>query len=268
MIADALTPEERDWYLARGKVPETWWPEFSPVGRLKSERLGYPTQKPRKLLERIVRACSNRDSVVLDPFCGCGTAIEVSRRLGRKWIGVDISAFAIDLIREKRLKDPKIPAYGIPADMHAARKLARDRPFDFESWAVTRLPGFVPNTKQRGDGGIDGRGRLAVKVEGSSSRDALAQIKGGHFAIDQFRAFQRVIERDRAALGYYITLDPVTSRSARQEAAMMGRVAHGASTWPRIGLWTVQDYFEDRFPPMPPMMNPYTGYQIEQGELF
>ena len=222
MIADALTPEERDIYLAKGKVPETWWPEFSPVGRIKSERLGYPTQKPRKLLERIVEACSGRGDVVLDPFCGCGTAIDAARRMGRRWVGIDISAFAVDLIREKRFKDKSIPAFGIPADMAAARKLARERPFDFESWAVTRLPGFAPNTRQRGDGGIDGRGKLAITVNGSASRDAFAQIKGGRFTVDSFRAFGNVIHRDGAALGCFITLDPVTSPSALREASMMG----------------------------------------------
>ena len=114
---------------------------------------------------------------MLDPFCGCGTTVDAARRLKRKWVGIDISAFAIDLIRDRRLHDRTISTYGIPADLVGARKLAADKPFDFESWAVTRLPGFAPNMKQRGDGGIDGRATIAVRPDDVRSRLALAQVK-------------------------------------------------------------------------------------------
>ena len=127
MIGDALTPEMRDKYLQRGKVPETWWPDFSPVGRLKNERLGYPTQKPLSLLERIIKASSNEGDIVLDPFCGCGTAMKAADRLKRKWAGVDISSFAIDMIRERRMQDLTIPVHGIPADFVSAQKWQRKR---------------------------------------------------------------------------------------------------------------------------------------------
>ena len=132
---------------AKGKFPENWITHI-PYLRGK-ERLGYPTQKPLSLLERIVKASSNEGDVVLDPFCGCGTAVEAARRLNRRWAGVDISSFAIDLVR-KRLKDESIPVKGIPADLASARKLAREKPFEFESWAVTRLPGFRAKHKAGG----------------------------------------------------------------------------------------------------------------------
>ena len=231
------------------------------------ERLGYPTQKPLALLERILRASSASGDTVLDPFCGCGTTIEAARRLGRRWIGVDISAFAIDLVRERRLKDARIPAFGIPGDMESARMLARERPFDFESWAVTRLPGFAPNARQRGDGGVDGRATLAVRPDTHESRLALAQVKGGRFGLEQLRAFMNAMERDRAALGCFVTLDPVASPTARREAAAMGEVMIGAARYPRMQLWSVRQYFDGRMPPLPPMTDPFTGGPMAQPEL-
>ena len=100
-IADPLTPEMRDAYLRKGKIPETWWPDFSPVGRIKRERTNYPTQKPVKLVERIVLASSNRGDVVLDPFCGCATACIAAELHGRHWVGVDISPKAAELVVER-----------------------------------------------------------------------------------------------------------------------------------------------------------------------
>ena len=104
MIADALTPEERDKYLRRGKVPETWGPDFSPVGRWKKERVGYPTQKPLALLDRVIRASSNEGDTILDPFCGCATTLVAADRLNRQWIGIDVSAKAVELVT-RRIKD-------------------------------------------------------------------------------------------------------------------------------------------------------------------
>lgn len=205
-----------------------WIPE-----RDKRERLGYPTQKPRTLLERIIKASSRPDDLVLDPFCGCGTTVEAADRLGRRWAGIDISSFAIDLIRDKRFKNRTIPAQGIPTDLAAARKLAKEQPFAFESWAVWRLPGFHPNTKQVADGGIDGRATLAQMPEDYKSRKALAQVKGGRFNLSNFRDFIHVTDRDRAALGCFVTLDPVTSAAARAEAANVGRIT--VSGYPYTG---------------------------------
>ena len=107
MIRDALTPEERDAYLKKGKVPESWWPNFTPVGRLKRERTGYPTQKPLALYERIIEASSNEGDIVLDPFCGCATTPVAAERLGRQWVGVDLWAEAHKIVLE-RLEQEKL----------------------------------------------------------------------------------------------------------------------------------------------------------------
>ncbi len=125
-----------------------WTESCLQLGSKNKEKLGYPTQKPLKLLERIIKASLNEGDIVLDPFCGCGTTVLAAHKLNRQWIGIDISAFAIDLIKEKRLKDPAIQTEGIPFDFESARKLSKEDPFSFEEWAVTRLKGFVPNTRR------------------------------------------------------------------------------------------------------------------------
>ena len=230
------------------------------------EKLGYPTQKPVALLERIIRASSNEDELVLDPFCGCGTAVVAAHNLGRRWIGIDISATAIDIIRERRLEPASVtaPAFGMPQALADARKLAAEKPFDFERWAIQRVPGLAPNERQRGDGGIDGQGTLASAPEGHMSRRVLAQVKGGRFSLSQFRDFLHVVERGEAACGVYITLDTVTSRQARALAAEQGDVtiSGSAGSFPRVHLWSVADYFEGNLPALPPLADPYTGKEI------
>ena len=236
---------EGQYGLARGgKVPETWWAQRKGNGlaiaaRQGKQYLGYQTQKPLALLERIVKAASNKGDMVLDPFCGCGTAVDAANRLGREWAGVDISSFAIDLICKRRLIGVDVTTKGIPYDLASARKLAADQPFNFESWAVTRLAGFAPNTQQVGDGGVDGRATLAVKPVDHPSRLALAQVKGGKFSLSHLRDFLRVQDRDKAALGVYVTLDPVTSRAAKVEAGKARTVTVGAEQYPRCQLWPI-----------------------------
>lgn len=200
---------------------------------------------------------------MLDPFCGCGTAIDAARRLNRQWIGIDISSFAIDLICERRLRDMTIPTRGIPYDLASARKLAREQPFNFESWAVTRLPGFAPNAKQIADGGVDGRATIAEQPSDYESRLALAQIKGGKFSLSALRDFIGVTDRDRAALGCYVTLDPVQTRAAREAVAATGTVTVAGYPYRRIQLWSISDYFDGRLPVLPIMADPYTGRALQ-----
>ena len=157
--------------------------EINAIGRTSKERLGYPTQKPRALLDRIIKASSNPGDLILDPFAGCGTTIDAAERLDRRWVGVDISSFAIDLVQEYRLKPLGVTAHieGIPADLASARRLAELNRFDFESWAIYLVPGLVPNKKKTGDGGIDGRGMMLVEPDNTKSRLVLAQVKSGRF---------------------------------------------------------------------------------------
>lgn len=232
----------------------------------KAEHLGYPTQKPIALLERILRASSNPGDVVLDPFCGCGTTVEAAIKLSRKFIGIDISPYALDVIQRERLPDVRFDVTGIPTDTNGASKLAREKPFEFEKWAVTRIPGLMPNEKQVGDGGIDGTGKLLYKPDGVDTDVVLAQVKGGKWNASQFRDFVGRIELFPAAMGTYITLRPVSVGSARAEAAKLGDVRFNGSPtrYPRAQLWSIADYFENRPPRLPPLANPYTGKAMQE----
>ena len=229
-----------------------WFPTTNKEG------LGYPTQKPLALLERIILMASREGDIVLDPFCGCGTTIEAADKLKRRWIGIDISPFAIDMIQSRRLPGHNIPVLGVPVDMQGAEQLARSKPFDFEKWAVTRIPGMIPNSKQVGDRGIDGRGRLLYRPEKSEGL-VLAQVKGGRQSPSQFRDFLYTVEREQAALGIYVTLDRISSPGIRAEAAAAGTIEIGAASYPRVQLWSIEDWFADRAPRLPPLADPYTG---------
>ena len=148
------------------------WIDVDPINPRAAERLGYPTQKPLALLERIVASSSNPDEVVLDPFAGCGTAIDAAQKLGRRWIGIDITTLAVDLIdaRLRHTYGEKIretyEIRGIPRDLDGAKTLFEHSPFEFERWCVMLLDG-QPNEKQVGDKGIDGVIRFPLDKKNS-----------------------------------------------------------------------------------------------------
>ncbi len=144
----------------KGKIPENWWEEkrdgMSPVGRLKRERLGYPTQKPEALLERILKASSSEGDLVLDPFCGCGTSIAVAHRLGRRWVGIDVSPTACKVM-VKRMRSLGVSVgeseiIGLPRTVEELKTM---KPFEFQNWVCEQLNGRV-SSKKSGDFGIDG----------------------------------------------------------------------------------------------------------------
>ena len=245
--------------------------DIGPIGSRAAERLGYPTQKPISLLERIVKASSNPGDLVLDPFCGCGTTIEAAERLGRRWAGIDISLHAVNVIRKVRMPDTAIAVNGIPTDMYSARHHARHSPFRFEQWAVECIPGFVANTKQRGDGGVDGWGRLAVRPQGNLSRTAVAQVKGGKWKVDSLKAFCTVTQQRRAAVGCFITLDRLKVPSARQIRSQMGHIEVAGNKYQRMSLWSIEQYFDgETHGPrgLPMLMNVRTGKPMNQESLF
>ena len=245
---------------SRLKAMRDVW-EISYVNSQAKERLGYPTQKPVELLDRIVRAATCRGDIVLDPFCGCGTTIDAANRLNRQWAGIDISPFAIDLVKIRRLKDKKVPIRGVPIDIDSARSMARERPFDFEKWAITRIPGMMPNQKQVGDGGVDGRGYIHNAP--AKSGLVLAQVKSGKFAMSHLRDFLHTVRRDKAALGIYITVEKVTSRNAQAEARGLKTEKIGATSYPRVQLWSIEDHFADREPKLPALADPFTGHAMQ-----
>lgn len=229
--------------------------EMSYVGSLSPERLGYPTQKPRALYERMIRASSKAGDLVMDPFCGCGTTIDAAHTLGRGWIGIDLTIIALDPMRQ-RLGDrhglnPSIDyeIHGYPTNMQEVNKLVHDEKkyHDFSNWAVTRL-GLQP-TKSVGDGGRDGEGTVGHitlwdpdEAEATDTR-IFAEVKSGKPTITQVRAFCHTMN-SHDAIGIFITIEPI-SAGMRQEAENMGTFSHNNVTYPRLQFWQITDEYFD-----------------------
>ena len=222
--------------------------------------LNYKTQKHPRLLERVLEASSNPGDVVLDPFCGCGTTVQAASKMKRAFIGIDISHYAIDsIVRRKVLQDPSIAINGFPVDLRSAELLASESPFAFEKWAITRIPGMVPNEVQVGDGGIDGRGTVF-----HTNELVLSQVKGGRrVSVENVRSFCHVLEKEKAGFGVFTTLEPLNSPGAKASVGGIGTYRLGASTYPRAQLWSIADYFEDKLPRLPPLADPYNGREIQ-----
>ena len=215
------------------------------INNMSKERLGYPTQKPRALYERMIKASSNAGDLVMDPFCGCGTTIDAAHTLNRSWIGIDITILALDPMRQRLgdrhglqpARDYEIDGY--PTNMQEVRKLVNDenRRHDFSNWAVTRL-GLTP-TPDVGDGGKDGVKRVTLwNPEESKERQTriLAEVKSGNVTQTQVRAFCHTLTDLGVIAGIFITIDPV-SRGMRQTAADMGRFSHNNRTYPKLQFW-------------------------------
>ena len=258
-----------------GKIPPTVWSDIQQTYRYRTEALGYPTQKPLKLLERIIRASSNNGDLVLDPFCGCGTTAEAAWKIRRKFIGIDISPFAVTRVCKERLKKARgVSVMGLPADMKSARDLAKTDPFVFEHWAVSCLEGFAPNDKQTGDGGIDGRGHLLNPPADKNGQQekglCVAQVKGGNFTPADLRAFLSQIASGYASMGVFITLEKQrTTPTMREVVGTAGtfQPQGGTKTYDRITFWSIQEYFDDIEAKLPEMTHPFTGKPLVQREI-
>ena len=211
----------------QGRPAQALWDDIDPINSQARERLGYPTQKPEALLERIINASSDEGDVVLDPFCGCGTAIAVAERLNRRWIGIDITHLAISLMKS-RFRDsfgPDLSDYdvvGVPQDVESARALAveseHDGRYQFEYWALGLVDARPSNRGRRGaDSGIDGYINFFDDNSGKAKR-IIVQVKSGHVGVSQVRDLKGVLDRESAEIGLFITLESPT-RPMTQEAA-------------------------------------------------
>ncbi|RJX17552.1 MAG: site-specific DNA-methyltransferase [Desulforudis sp.] len=238
------------------------WDDVPPINSQAAERLGYPTQKPLALLERIIQASSNPGDVVLDPFCGCGTAVAASEKLGRRWIGIDITHLAISLIRY-RMKDmfptSQYQVVGEPQDMESARQLAQDDRFQFQWWALSlvraRPEGGDPSSKKGkkgADQGIDGTINFIDNTSDAFQR-VIIQVKSGHVKSSDIRDLHGVLEREKAALAVYITLEP-PSVPMLKEALEAGKYTSPIwqKEYPRIQILTIEDLLSGKEIQMPP----------------
>ena len=232
------------------------WSDINFIAPTASERLGYPTQKPLALLERIIRASSNEGDLILDPFCGCGTAVEAAQNLGRRWLGIDVEPLAVDLmarrLRDRCGVDPAIR--GIPYDFAQARRLAESAPYEFERWAIRLIPGAQPNFKQSGDGGLDGRAVVAVEARPQPLFGF--QVKGGQqVGRPVLDAFHGALTMNGCAAGLLVVLEERIAHRLRGQLGAQERVQLNGWSGPRIGVWSVQDWLERRMnAPVPPLV--------------
>lgn len=230
----------------RGKPVGDIWTDVPYLASGDAERLGYPTQKPIALLERIIQASSNEGDIVLDPFCGCGTAIVAAQKLNRRWVGIDITHLAIALIKY-RLSDmfdlkegTDYRVVGEPTSVEDARALAQHDRDEFQKWAIGLIPRARPYQDKKGkDTGIDGV--LFFKDDLKDPKRALIQVKSGRVSVKDVRDFRGVLEREGATLGLFVTLEPPT-RDMVQEAEQAGfyTTPLGNLRIPRLQIRTVE----------------------------
>ena len=230
-----------------GVLLQDMWTDIGPLSSQSKERLGYPTQKPEALLERIINASSNAGEVVLDPFCGCGTAIAAAQKSNRRWIGIDVTHLAIGLIKHRlrnTFGDDVTKSYeviGEPVSPPDAAVLAKDDPFQFQWWALG-LVGARPIEQKKGaDKGIDGRLYFHDDMAGAKTKQIIFSVKAGKTSVPHVRDLRGVIEREQAEIGVLLTQQEPT-RPMRTEAASAGFYE---SPWgtrhPRLQLLTVTD---------------------------
>jgi site-specific DNA-methyltransferase (adenine-specific) len=226
--------------------------DIPPIGAHARERLGYPTQKPLALLERIIQASSNEGDTVLDPFCGCGTAIVAAQKLNRRWIGIDITHLAIALIKY-RLSDmfnlqenTDYRVIGEPTTVAEARALAQQDRDEFQKWAIGLIPRARPYQDKKGkDTGIDGV--LYFKDDLKDPKRALIQVKSGRVSVKDVRDFLWVLEREGATLGLFVSLEPPTREMVREaEQAGFYTTPLGNLRIPRLQVRTVGELLEGK----------------------
>jgi DNA modification methylase len=221
--------------------------DIHPISAHAKERLGYPTQKPLALLERIIQASSREGDTVLDPFCGCGTAIVAAQKLNRRWIGIDITHLAIALIKY-RLSDMfdlkegvDYRVIGEPTTVSEARALAQQDRDEFQKWAIGLIPRARPFQQKKGkDTGIDGI--LYFKDDKSDPKKVVIQVKSGRVGVKDIRDFRGVMEREKATLGLFVTLEPPT-QDMRHEADQAGfyTTPLGNLKIPRLQIRTIEE---------------------------
>jgi len=241
----------------KGKPVQNLWDDIEMISSQSSERLGYPTQKPEALLERIIKASSNEGDVVLDPFCGCGTAVAAAQKLNRQWIGIDITHLSITLMKE-RLKDTfgdaaKFKVIGEPTSVPDAAALAMTDPYQFQWWSLGLVGARPVEQKKGADKGIDGK--IVFQEDGAGKfNSVILSVKAGHVTVSQVRDLCGVLDREKAAIGVLISMEAPT-KPMQTEAVTAG--FYESTLWqkkyPKIQLLTIADLLGGKQIDMPPL---------------
>ena len=256
-----------------GAPVQNLWTDIDRLSPQSKERLGYPTQKPLALLDRIIRASSNPGDVVFDPFCGCATTIEAASRLDRKWLGIDITIHAIKRVVRARLQDRlhlvqdnDYVIDGLPQNWEGAHELWNQDPYQFQKWCVEQVEGFV-NVKKTADDGIDGRIYFDMPGEDVLQCMALEVKGGGNLSITHVRSLNSVLQFENIQMAGLITLREPSKRQMKnfkQTMALAGDVEIGGKTYPKMQMLTVSEILEGaRFNMPSPAGRSDTGYDSD-----
>lgn len=238
-----------------GQAVHELWIDIPPINPQAAERLGYPTQKPEALLDRIISASSREGDLVLDPFCGCGTTIAAAQRLNRRWVGIDITHLAIGLIRS-RLRDTygdkiKFDVIGEPTTVDDAAELAKTDQYQFQWWALGLVGARPIDQKKGADKGIDGRLYFHEEdKKGRATKEAIFSVKAGQVTSSQVRDLVGVLTREKAEIGVLISFEEPT-RDMRKEAASAGFYESPWGKHQRVQLLTVGELLEGKAVDMP-----------------
>lgn len=233
--------------LERGAHMPDWWIDINSLQTWDAERLGYPTQKPVALLERIIKSSCPPGGVVLDPFCGCGTTIDAAERLGLDWIGIDITHLAIGLIKGRLadthgLSGTSIEVLGEPTDLEGARELADADRFQFQAWALGLVNARkADSSKKGGDGGIDGKLFFADEAKSTSRKTIVLSVKSGKAKATDIRDLRAVVDREKAAIGALITLDTPSTKQIAEAASASFYTDPLGNKYPKLQILTIED---------------------------
>lgn len=255
-----------------GSIVTNIWSDINPLHSSHAERLGYPTQKPEALLERIILASSEEGDTILDPFCGCGTALVAAHKLNRKWIGIDITYLAIGTMKWRLnglFPGIEYKIIGEPKDLAGAKALAEQSKYQFQWWAVSLIHGGKPygEKKKGADTGIDGY--LYFMDEKDKPKKGIISVKGGeNISVSMIRDLGHVIDREKAEVGIFITLYPPT-KPMEKEATEKGFYKSPLGTeHPRIQILTIEELLHNKKPDIPPSVSPIpiTPTKAKQGK--
>jgi len=248
----------------KGVLLQDIWTDINPIQSHSSERMGFQTQKPVELLERIIKTSSNEGDIVLDPFCGCGTATITAETLHRHWIGIDITFLAINLIKNRIIEsfpNADFQVTGEPKDVESARELSKDR-YQFQWWALSLIgarpvgsTSSSPRVGRKGaDEGIDGW--LRFPISESQVERIVVQVKSGHVGMKDIRELRDVVQRQGAVMGLFITLEEPTDEMVKEVKATDPYIAPNWNhEYPKIQILTIEQLLHNARPDIPPTSN-------------
>ena len=255
------------YYMDEPRNPDDVWDVPQIPERDKTERLGYATQKPEALLERIIKASCPENGIILDPFCGCGTTVAVAEKLNRKWVGIDITMLAINLIKHRLRKQfnlgiKQINIDGLPKDIKGARELFKKDPFEFEYWALDLVNAIPAQSKTKenmrgADKGVDGVINFIKNSTNGNGKfeygRAIVQIKGGKVQRKDIATLKGDVGREKAEAGIFITLEKPTKPMIQEsiDAGNFKTLITNSFEFPKIQILTIEDLLRDKKPNLP-----------------